>query len=356
MRGTGFWVLVAAAAAVAVAAGWGIERRYAETAVEQVEGEAVFPGLADRVADIAAIDIARDGKAFTLRRHAGAWANEGIGGYPARGVLIERAIGGLAGLRYAEPKTVRADLYPKLEVEEVGAGAKSTRMTVKSGDGAVIADLIVGKPKPGAAGLDRDGVYIRMPGAERAWLAEGTLDVRHAAADWSERTVLNVPPRDLVALTVVHPDGETVDLHRAQPTDADLTVRTLPPGGEIENQYQIDYMSALLENVQFENARAASVTPIVPGQGYRVRAVTKAGLSVEMATTDPDADHRVWVTIEVGVDESRSPDDAARDAARRLSETVSGWSYQLVRAKTERLRIRLKDIVKINPNGNRGGG
>ena len=97
----------------------------------------------------------------------------GAGGYPARQTRIEKMMGGLVTLSYFEPKTTRADLYPKIEVEDVAKDANSTRVTVKDESGAVLADVIVGKAKTGVAGLDRDGVYIRLPDEERAWLAEG---------------------------------------------------------------------------------------------------------------------------------------------------------------------------------------
>ena len=127
------------------------------------------------------------------------------------------------------PRTSRSRLYRRLDVDDVTAGGKSTRLTLKDADGAVLADIIVGKPKNDVTGTDRQGVYMRLPGDERAWLVEGSLDVRHDAAEWSDRMVVDIDARSLTALTVRHADGEIVALHRDRPQDLKLTLKSLPP-------------------------------------------------------------------------------------------------------------------------------
>ncbi len=338
-------VLAGVTAVMVIAAAWAVGERYGGVALEQKEGGRVFPDLRGQAASVSSVELARAEGGFSLDRRPEGWANMGAGGYPARQARIEKMIGGLVTLSYFEPKTARANLYPKLEVEDVAGGASSTRVTVKDESGAVLADVIVGKAKTGVAGLDRDGVYVRLPGEERAWLAEGALDVRYDAADWSDRSVVDVRAGAVGFMSVEHADGEVVEIHRERADDADLTIRNLPPDAEIEHQYQIDYMSNLLDNVSFVDARRADRVDFREGSGFRATVVSTDGLVVMMRTAEPGEDDTVWAQFDADVAKEFEPTDEAREEAERIGSELSGWAFLLPRAKTERLRVRLDEIV-----------
>ena len=44
------------------------------------------------------------------------------------------------------------------------------------------------------------------------WLADGALDVHYDAPDWCERRLLDIAPDAVQAITVLHPDGERIEL------------------------------------------------------------------------------------------------------------------------------------------------
>lgn len=338
-------VLAGVTAVMVIAAAWAVGERYGAVVLDQREGGRVFPDLQRQAASVSSVELARAEGGFSLNRQPEGWANMGAGGYPARQARIEKMIGGLVTLSYFEPKTARADLYPKLEVEDVARGASSTRVTVKDESGAVLADVIVGKAKTGVAGLDRDGVYVRLPGEERAWLAEGALDVRYDAADWSDRSVVDVRAGAVGFMSVTHADGEVVEIHRERADDADLTIRNLPPDAEIEHQYQIDYMSHLLDDVSFVDARRADRVDFREGSGFRATVVSTDGLVVMMRTAEPGEDDTVWAQFDADVAKEFEPTDEAREEAERIGSELFGWAFLLPRAKTERLRVRLDEIV-----------
>ena len=344
-------VLAVVTAVMVAAAAWAVGERYGTVALEQKEGGLVFPDLQRHMASISSVELARAGGGFSLNRQPEGWANMGAGGYPARQTRIEKMMGGLVTLSYFEPKTTRADLYPKIEVEDVAKDANSTRVTVKDESGAVLADVIVGKAKTGVAGLDRDGVYIRLPDEERAWLAEGTLDVRYDAADWSDRSVVDVRASAVGFMSVTHADGEVVEIYRERTDDADLTVKNLPPNAEIEHQYQIDYMSNLLDNVSFVDARRADRVDFEEGSGFRATVVSTNGLVVMMRTAEPGEDDTVWVQFDADLAKEFEPTDEARKEAERISSRLSEWAFLLPRAKTERLKVRLDEIVGYKQDG-----
>ena len=337
-----------------VAASWiAVEKRYRPTVLEARGGDAVFPALRGRTGSVAVIEVGRAGAAFALERRGDGWANAGLGGYPARVGLVETVVSGIADLRYLEPKTARAALYPKLGVEDVESGAGSTRLTLGDGDGGVLADLVVGKAGPRTASADRAGVYIRLPGRERAWLAEGTLDVHRDAGAWSDRAIVDVDARSVRSLTVRHEDGEVVDLHRAEPDDRKLTLRNLPAGAVVAHQHHIDFMAGLLKGLSFVDARAGPSSDPAVAPGFEATVRTADHLRVTLRAGNPAEDGTLWAAIDAGLAVGVEASDHARAEASRIASQFDGWLLKLPRRISDRLKIRLRDITGTGSMGER---
>lgn len=323
-----------------------IDQRYGESVLANREGGLVFPEFAHQANDVAEIEVMRPGGRFALARREDQWDNLGIGGYPATSALVGRLLGDIAALQYIEPKTGRPRLYSKLEVEDVVPGAKSTRLTMKNMVGAVLADIIVGKAKDNIAETDGSGVYVRLPGDERTWLAEGALDVRYDAAEWSDSSVVNIAPNSLMSLAIKHADGEVVALHRLKPDDRKLALTNPPAGTRIEHQHQIDYMAGLLQELSFSDARRIGTSGVESVAIIEATAQSREYLAVTLLVDEIADDGSVWVRINAQVtDDAKAPDPVKRQATRIRSK-FTGWRVKLPRTVTDRLRIRLSDIVE----------
>ena len=345
-------VVLAIVTVTTVAASWiAVEKRYRPTVLEARGGDAVFPALRGRTGGVAVIEVGREGAAFALERRGNGWANAGLGGYPATVELVEAVLSGIADLRYLEPKTARAALYPKLGVEDAGPGAGSTRLTLGDGDGGVLADLVVGKAKPRTANTDRAGVYIRLPGRERVWLAEGTLDVHRGASGWSDREIVDIHARAIRSLTVRHADGEVVDLHRAGPDDRKLTLRNLPAGTSVAHQHEIDFMAGLLKGLSFVDARAGPPSDPAVAPGFEATVRTADHLRVTLRTGKRAEDGTLWAAIDAGVAVGAEASDHARAEASRIASRFDGWLLKLPRRISDRLNIRLRDIIGTGSMG-----
>lgn len=348
MPSRGLLILIGATIAAVVAAAMAVSDQYRDAALEQREGALVFADLHQAVNAIATIEVTRAGGKFTLRRDLDGWSNMGAGGFPAWQTQIEKAIGGLAGLTYFDGKTSRTELHAKLHVEDVTEGSESTQLTVKNTGGATVADVIIGKRKVNVAGLDREGVYVRLPGDQRAWLAEGALDVRYDAADWSRRNIVDVSADAVSGIRVEHADGEIIDLHRVLPRDAKLALKNLPDNAEVEHQFQIDYMAGMFDDVAFDDARRAD--DIAVEKDFAVEATVRSvdGLVVKMRMTDTDDAGHAWALIAADVSTGSEATAQVEDEARRINTELAGWAFKLPRTVTERLTIRLSDIVRVN--------
>ena len=349
----GLIVLALVTVAAVAASGIAVDGRYRQTVLEARGGEAVFPAFHGRAGSVDVIEVGRAGAGFALDRRDDVWANSGLGGYPARAEPVETVLSEIAGLRYLEPKTTRTALYPKLAVEDPGPGAGATRLTLRDGDGGVLADLIVGKARPRTANADRAGVYIRLPGRERAWLAEGMLDVHRDAAGWSDREIVDIHARSVRSLTVRHADGEVVDLHRAEPDDRKLTLRNLPAGATVAHQHQIDFMAGLLQGLSFVDARAGGPSDPALAAGFEATVRTADHLRVTLRAGNPAADGSLWAAVDAGLAADAGASDHARAEASRIASQFDGWLLKLPRRISDRLEIRLHDIVGTGSMGER---
>ena len=341
----GLAVLAVVTVATVAASCIAVEGRYRQTVLEARGGTAVFPALRGRAGSVVEIEVGRAGAGFAFERRGDGWANTGLGGYPARSELIETVLSEVAGLGYLEPKTARTALYPKLAVEDAGPGAGSTRLTLRDGDGGVLADLIVGKARPRTASAHRAGVYIRLPGRERAWLAEGTLDVHRDAAGWSDHEIVDVDARSVRSMTIRHEDGEVVDLHRAEPGDRKLTLRNLPTGAAVAHQHQIDFMAGLLEELSFVDARAGGPSDPAVAPGFEVTAESMDHLRITLRAGNPAEDGSLWAAVDASLAVDVEASDHARAEASRIASQLDGWLLKLPRRISDRLEIRLHDIT-----------
>ena len=347
----GLILLAVVTATTVVASCVAVDGRYRQMELEATGGETVFPALAGRTDTVARIEVTRAGAGFVLERRGDGWANTGLGGYPARVELIETVLSEFAGLGYLEPKTARAALYPRLAVEDAGPGAGSTRLTLGDRDGGVLADLIVGKAMPRTVHMHRAGVYIRLPGRERAWLAEGTLDVHRAAAGWSDRAVVDIDERAVRSITVRHEDGEVIELYRAEPGDRKLTLRNLPAGAAVSHQHHIDFMTGLLKDLSFVDARPGSPSDPAVAPGSEATVQTVDHLRVTLRAGQPAEDGSLWAAVDAGLSVDAEASDRARADAARIASQFHGWLLKLPRRISNRLEIRLHDIVGTGSMG-----
>src|SRR5215471_6565262 len=174
-------VLVAIAIAVLATGDRGVS--------QAAPGVRAVPALAGKLGDVASVSVVHNGSTVTLLRDGDSWLVAEKGNYPANAAKISQAVLAMADLTLVEPKTQKAELYPRLDVEEPGTG-KAARISIKEKAGAPLAELIVGKRRYDRLGAGNDGIYLRRPGDPQAWLARGSLDLSGDDASWLDRRIL----------------------------------------------------------------------------------------------------------------------------------------------------------------------
>ena len=172
-----------------------------------------------------------------------------------------------------------------------------------------------------------------------------SLDVRYDSIDWSDRNVLNIALNELKEMTVESLQDESVELYRAQAKDTKLTVKNLPAQSKIEHQFQIDYMSGLLKELSFINAKPILSKEEKTLPTFEVEAVTDYGSIIVFKVYPPLDNGAVWTEIEAKLENEANASEKAKLEVARITSTFKGWLIKFPRKFTDRLRIKLSDII-----------
>ncbi|MCS6931771.1 MAG: DUF4340 domain-containing protein [Acetobacteraceae bacterium] len=223
---------VAAAAAIGAAVLFAPDRTAPPPLDQHV---AAFPGLAERLARAATIEVARHDGRTTLRRDGERWTIAERGGYPARPERVRELLVGLAELRLTEPRTANPDLLPRLGVEDpLQPGATGTLLRVLDGSGAPLAELVIGRRRVRTGGNLPETAYVRRPGEPQAWLAEGRIPADHDPNLWLPREIASLPRERFREAVIIRPGAEPFAVRRGPDPDGELSLDPLPEGAEAD--------------------------------------------------------------------------------------------------------------------------
>ncbi|MDX1625387.1 MAG: DUF4340 domain-containing protein [Wenzhouxiangellaceae bacterium] len=319
----------------------------------------LVPGLQNAVNDVAALDvIAPAGEvAVRLRREQARWRVVERDGYEADFAQVVDLLRTLREARRAEPKTSNPGWYARLGVAEPGAGQGAG--TGLAFPGMEFETLIVGDTDPTGSGS-----YVRLRGAERAWLADRVIELPADPVAWLEPGIMDIPAEDIAELVIEHPDGTTVRLQRAGEGEAlSFVLRDVPGGREAGPAWKRMGTAAALEGLNLDDVRAAEESEA--DGAIRARWITTDGL--EFAARIRQAGDGAWVRFRVravGGDDGDMGDPAsarasgASDAtgdgeamtvaerAAAVDERLSPWEFRVVERKAEAMTRSVEDFLE----------
>jgi len=320
-----------------------------------VIGQPAFPGVAPRLADAERIEIRRHDGVLVLTRADGVWGLADKGGYPVRPDRVRELFAGLAELKLIEERTGNPELFSRLGLEDVTVpGGTSQLLTVKDREGRVIAEAILGRRRIRTAGNLPEAIYLRRPGENRTYLAEGTLRADNDPMLWVEREILDIRRARIAAVTTHRAGAEPV---RAIRRSADLEAVELEGVAEDfrADQAKLDDLPRALEWLTFNDVRPADTLADATALG-EARFETFDGLEITVRLLG--ADDKRWALIAVAWSERQRPENApaeikpaeeAKAEAEALSRRLSPWAFQLVDWKADILLYRPEDVAAPQP-------
>jgi hypothetical protein len=295
-----------------------------------------FPALAGKLSDVASVTVERQGSTMTFIRDGDSWLLSEKGNYPANAGKISQIVRAMADLTLVEPKTQKAELYPRLELEDPGRG-KSALVTVKDKSGGTIAEAIVGKRRYDRLGGGNDGVYMRKPGDAQAWLARGSLDPSGDPPSWLDRPILDISEQKVAKVILVQADGAKLVISRPAP-DAKFGIEDAPADVKLKGETAISGPAGALETLDLEDVKPAAEFPVPDKDVARASFTTFDGLNIDLRLLEHDKTD--WIAI------SATGSGAAEPEAKKLDDKVARWTYEIPAYKANLLKTKLADFIE----------
>jgi Domain of unknown function (DUF4340) len=291
-------------------------------------GTLMFPGLAAKLKDAAAVEVTHQGKTVTLRKLPdGAWGVASLHDYKVQEPKLRGVLTALTELRLTEPRTSDPARYSRLGVDDP-AKPESTGdlLQVSDAAGNTLAATIVGHRRVRSQADVPEEVYVRRPNDTQAWLAQGNLTADADPAQWLDRALIDVPSAKVAAVVV---GNDTLMFDRKDGTFALRQPADHPP----LDSYKVEDVSRALENLSLMAVKADADAPGGAETGHATF-LTADGLALKVTVFHADKD--VWARF--------SADGDNKAEAARLNARLGGWTFQLPTWKEQSLVPTLNDL------------
>ncbi len=351
MSPKGFLVLAALTlGAVALAAQAVMQRDLPITAM--TVDEPLLPGLVDRLAEVARIEVVAEGRKATVRRGERGWVVEELDGYPADPAKVQALARGLVNARLLEPKTDRPERYARLELD-FGQNEKSRarKVVLADAEGAEIASVVVGKTRYGAFGPGRGAVYVRRGDEPRAWLVDRRIEVPDEPLGWIDRQILDIPREAIASVTLRPATGEPVTASRTSREASELALDRVPDGRGVDKD-KLERLQSALSSLTLQDVRAATEVRFAES-APKARFVTVDGVVIEtvLHKEGEGDDATFWVRFAASTGEPLpgQPAEGAKPAAEQVAQLAArldGWAFKLSRWSAERLGWGRDDLLQ----------
>ncbi|MGE0748421.1 MAG: DUF4340 domain-containing protein [Rhodospirillales bacterium] len=364
MKSRTFYGLAAVTAVAVVAAVVSVSNQRAPTRIP-ADRPAAFPDLAAKVNDVAAIEVRAGKDKFTVRREGERWGLVEKGGYPVPFEKVKGAIVGLANLKLLEPKTSDPERYARLQLEDPAKDdAKSRQIVLKDASGKDIAGAVIGKKNANLFGSTRGGTYLRRGGDPASWLAEGEVEIGATPNDWIEREIADIAQEKIADVTVAHPGGETLHLHKPSAEAKTYGVDNIPEGRKLKSDSEPNTVAGALWRLRLEDVKPASQVTL-PADHVVATYKTFDGLQVKVDMAKIGEEY--WAVFEATPPAAAppkpaadaKPEDAKKDEAKKdeaaadpaklaadLNARVKGWAYRLSSYDAEKIVKKVADLLE----------
>jgi hypothetical protein len=303
----------------------------------QTKQEAVFPGLADRIHQIARIHIASRqygafDMAFDPRK---GWVMPQHGNYPASFEQMRATVVGLTQLQTIAPKTARPDWYGYIGVDAPPQGS-GTLIQLLDEKGNILAALIMGKTADIGDPSGAIGLYIRKPDDAQSWLARSVFEPENNPSDWLDKNTLDVDRSRIAEADIAPVSGPALTIKRDNP-GADFAIANMPAGREEAYPGAASAVATALTGFAFDDVKTADAFDFTNAPRFVTR--TFDGLTVTVRVL-PDG-QAFWATVYAEGDNPQ----AAREA-RAIDAHTDGWAYKLPVYKGQLFMITLDSLLK----------
>lgn len=334
-------VLAAIALAIVLLALLALWQQARESAPQYSE-ESFFPKLAQHVRQIADIRISSKSGTFDVafKPDAG-WVLPQHDNYPASFERLRETVVGMAALQSIEPKTSRADWLPLVDLDAPPKGG-GVEISLLDETGHVIAAMIAGKTIDIGDQSGAEGLFARKPNSDQAWLLRSVFEPKASAAQWFDKTVMDVDRARIREVDVDPVTGPSFTILRGKPSDSDFTLVNMPAGRQMAYDAAADGVAAAITEFAFDDVKPAHAFDFSESS-KTTRVVTKTfdGLTVTVEVLQQGQDY--WATVSA---EAAPGNVMAAKEAREIDGHASAWAYKLPAYKGQLFMTTLESLLK----------
>jgi hypothetical protein len=345
-----FYVFAGLTAAAVVAAAVAVSSQTDITSLTAGTDPA-FPKLTENVNDVAKIEITNAKSAFSMTRDGENWGMDQKDGYRVEFQKVKSAIVNLSNFKLIERKTADPERYERLELRDPSDDkAKSRKIVLKDGKGAVLADVVIGKINPNLFGTGGAGTYIRRADEKATWLARGQVELGEEPNNWMARQIVNYGQEKVRRVVVANPEGAEIILAKADVKDPNFKIENLPAGRAIKKKDEADPLAGVMWRMMFDDVQKAEKQEW-PDKTWVAHYTVWDGFTVRIETAKFGEDY--WGRFSAAVDDSVTDPEkkaAAENTVAEINERTKGWTYMLTAGDSEKLTSSMEDYL-AKPEG-----
>jgi hypothetical protein len=174
--------------------------------------------------------------------------------------------------------------------------------------------------------------YARVAGEDQSWLIDQNPDIPATVGSWLESDIIDIDASRIKAVSVLHPDGEAIQIDKFAEEDTDFRVTDIPDGRELSYSTVANGIGGALNDLDLDDVRAALPAEEAVTTEFR----TFDGLTIVARTIRVDDEN--WISFELS--------GADSEEATKLRSRIDGWQYKVADYKANLLTRRWEDILK----------
>lgn len=243
-----------------------------------------LPELDNHLNDVKSFSITGPGQKLlaTLEKDAGGWTLKEKGGYRADAGKVREYLLKLGQSRLLEAKTTNEQRYAELGLADIGATGSTGVLLALDGLGKPVQLLL------GNVNTRGDATFVRRAGDKQSWLAKGNLLPDKTAANWLDKSIVDLPATRVREVVLNKPEGKPLRVFKQQPADTSYAVADLPRGRELASEFAANSLGTTLAGLTFEDVLPAAQAAAPADKLYRSSFAAFDGLVVEVTAWKKD--------------------------------------------------------------------
>jgi hypothetical protein len=302
--------------------------------------EAMLPGLAERSADLAAIEISREKETVRIANKDGKWVFETGEGYPVDEAKARELLLAASEARLVERKTALKDRHELLGLgDHTAPGSNARLLRMLDAKGSVLGEVVLGRPAYDMMEASKAGTYVRRPGNDQTWLADRPLQVSLSIRDWVKTRLIDRDVKSIKSVRIEREGEAPIEIKRSADGSQHELV-TMPAGKQVRFVSAVDNVAEAISLIEFRQVRKAGKADSLPLKG-RATFETDNGFKPTIEFRGDDS--KVWIRL------AATGTDGSKADVEDLNSRAAGWEFEVPQAELNAVLVKLSDLIEDAP-------